>query len=215
MKFINEGIDTSNFECLVEETPGLEIPKTYRLKGIFLAADVENKNGRIYTKSVLEKAVNVYREEFINTSRSVGQLNHPPSPTIDYERACIIVESLEQVGNNWIGTARVLKNLPLGRIVMSLIDEKIQLGMSSRGIGSLNGKYVNSDFWLVAAADVVHNPSAPGALVQGILENKEFIIQNNEIVEVAVANLQHQVDKKYNSKVILGYMQEFLSKITG
>ena len=150
--------------------------KSHKIKGIFMQANIKNRNGRVYPQEVLEKEVNRYKKEFIDRKRAFGELGHPDGPTVNLERVSHLITSLEGDGKgNYIGEAKVT-DTPYGKIVKSLIDEGAQLGVSSRGMGSLENKggtnYVKSDFYLATAADIVADPSAPSAFVQGVMEGK-------------------------------------------
>ena len=179
MKLISEEI--SNAEMLVEETNG---KKNYKIKGVFLQSDIKNRNGRIYENDILSKEVKRYNEEFINKKRAFGELGHPDGPTVNLERVSHMITKLSPEGKNFIGEAKIM-DTPYGKIVKGLIDEGAQLGVSSRGMGSLvtkNGaNYVGKDFYLATAADIVADPSAPDAFVEGIMENKEWVWDNGVI----------------------------------
>ena len=181
MKLISEEI--SNAEYLIEEKNG---KKEYKIRGIFLQSEIKNRNGRVYSKDVLEKEVKRYNAEFINKNRAFGELGHPDGPTVNLERVSHMIKKLYPDGNNFIGEAKIM-NTPYGKIVKGLIDEGAQLGVSSRGMGSLEQKggvnYVGKDFYLATAADIVADPSAPDAFVEGIMENKEWVWDNGVLVE--------------------------------
>jgi len=181
MKLISE--EVTNAEYLVEETNG---KKDYKIKGVFLQSNVKNRNGRVYPKEILEKEVNRYNKEFINKKRAFGELGHPDGPTVNLERVSHMVTKLYPDGNNFIGEAKIM-DTPYGKIVKGFIDEGAQLGVSSRGMGSMiqrNGaNYVKDDFYLATAADIVADPSAPDAFVEGIMENKEWVWDNGVLVE--------------------------------
>ena len=168
---------------LVEETNG---KKDYKIKGVFLQSNIKNRNGRIYPKEILVKEVNRYNKEFINKKRAFGELGHPDGPTVNLERVSHMITKLYPDGDNFIGEAKVM-NTPYGKIVKGLIDEGAQLGVSSRGMGSLinrGGKnYVRDDFYLATAADIVADPSAPDAFVEGIMEGKEWVWENGALIE--------------------------------
>jgi len=169
MKLISEEI--SNAEYLIEEKNG---KKEYKIKGVFLQSEIKNRNGRVYPKHILDKEVRRYNAEFINKNRAFGELGHPDGPTVNLERVSHMVKKLYPDGDNFIGEAKIM-NTPYGKIVKGLIDEGAQLGVSSRGMGSLEQKggvnYVGKDFYLATAADIVADPSAPDAFVEGIMEN--------------------------------------------
>ena len=181
MKLISEEIQDA--EYLVEDVNG---KKNYKIKGVFLQSDIKNRNGRVYPKEIMAKEVNRYQKEFVNKKRAFGELGHPDGPTVNLERVSHMITDLKQEGSNFIGEAKIM-NTPYGKIVKGLIDEGAQLGVSSRGMGSLeqrNGaNYVKNDFMLATAADIVADPSAPDAFVQGIMESKEWVWDNGRLVE--------------------------------
>ena len=181
MKLISE--EVQNAEYLVEENNG---KKEYKIRGVFLQSEIKNRNGRVYPTEVLVREVNRYTKEFINKNRAFGELGHPDGPTVNLERVCHMVKSLKQDGKDFIGEAKIM-DTPYGKIVKGLIDEGAQLGVSSRGMGSLEQKggvnYVGKDFYLATAADIVADPSAPDAFVEGIMENKEWVWDNGVLVE--------------------------------
>ena len=181
MKLISEEIQDA--EYLVEDVGG---KKNYKIKGVFLQSDIKNRNGRVYPKQIMMKEVNRYQKEFVNKKRAFGELGHPDGPTVNLERVSHMITDLKQEGSNFIGEAKIM-NTPYGKIVKGLIDEGAQLGVSSRGMGSLeqrNGaNYVKNDFMLATAADIVADPSAPDAFVQGIMESKEWVWDNGRLVE--------------------------------
>jgi len=191
MKLISE--EVSNAEYLVEETNG---KKNYKIKGIFLQAEMKNRNGRVYPMDILEKEVLRYNKEFINKKRAFGELGHPDGPTVNLERVSHMITKLHPDGKNFIGEAKIM-DTPYGKIVKGLIDEGAQLGVSSRGMGSLiqrNGaNYVKDDFYLATAADIVADPSAPDAFVQGIMENKEWVWDNGVLVEKDIEAWKQEV----------------------
>jgi hypothetical protein len=181
MKLISEEI--SNAEYIVEESNG---NKNYKIRGVFLQTEIRNRNGRVYPKDILENEVRRYNTEFINKKRAFGELGHPDGPTVNLERVSHMITKLYPDGNNFIGEAKIM-NTPYGKIVKGLIDEGAQLGVSSRGMGSLEQRggvnYVGKDFYLATAADIVADPSAPDAFVEGIMENKEWVWDNGVLVE--------------------------------
>ena len=176
---INEDI-----QYKLEEAEGQ--PKKYFLEGIFMQADTKNRNGRLYPKSILAKEVKRYTEKYIKANRAFGELGHPDGPTVNLERVSHMITELKQDGSNFIGRAKVM-DTPYGKIVKSLIDEDAKLGVSSRGMGSLkpqkDAQVVQSDFYLATAADIVADPSAPDAFVEGIMEGKEWVWENGLIRE--------------------------------
>jgi len=193
MKLITEEITDAQY--IVEENGG---KKDYKIKGIFMQSETKNKNGRIYPKNILEREVMRYNREFINKNRAFGELGHPDGPTVNLERVSHMIKSLYPEGNNFIGEAKVL-DTPYGKIVKNLIDEGARLGVSSRGMGTLtssNGaNYVKDDFYLATAADIVADPSAPEAFVEGIMEGKEWVWDNGVLKEQEINELKLQVEQ--------------------
>jgi hypothetical protein len=207
MKLISEEIQ--NAEYLVEETNG---KKSYKIKGVFLQSDIKNRNGRIYENDILTKEVDRYSKEFIDKKRAFGELGHPDGPTVNLERVSHMITSLKPEGKNFIGEAKIM-DTPYGKIVKGLIDEGAQLGVSSRGMGSLeqrNGaNYVKSDFMLATAADIVADPSAPQAFVEGIMEGKEWIWDNGILKESEVAKIHRLASANKQAEAF----EAFLSKL--
>ena len=181
MKLITETIE--DVQVLTEEKNG---KKDYKIKGVFMQADIKNRNGRVYPVETLAREVRRYTKEFIDKRRAFGELGHPDGPTVNLERVSHMITKLYPDGDNFIGEAKVM-NTPYGKIVKGLIDEGAQLGVSSRGMGSLinrGGKnYVRDDFYLATAADIVADPSAPDAFVEGIMEGKEWVWENGALIE--------------------------------
>jgi hypothetical protein len=181
MKLISE--EVTNAEYVVEDKNG---KKEYKIRGVFLQSEVKNRNGRVYPKNILLKEVRRYNKEFINKNRAFGELGHPDGPTVNLERVSHMVKKLYPEGDNFIGEAKIM-DTPYGKIVKGLIDEGAQLGVSSRGMGSIeqrNGaSYVKDDFYLATAADIVADPSAPDAFVEGIMEGKEWVWDNGLLIE--------------------------------
>ena len=177
--------------------------KNYKLKGIFLQGDIKNRNGRVYPVEVLEKEVKRYNKEFIAQNRGYGELGHPEGPTVNLERVSHMVTSLERDGKNFIGEAKVMST-PMGKIVENIMDDGGKLAVSSRGMGSLEQKnganYVKNDFYLATAADIVADPSAPQAFVQGIMEGKEWIWNNGVLKEVEIAEIQEDIERNIRSR---------------
>lgn len=174
MKLIKE--HTESVRLIVEAKQ--DKTKDYFIEGVFLQSDLKNRNGRMYPRGIMEKEVSRYNDEYIQKNRAFGELGHPDSPTINLDRVSHMIKSLKVDGNNWIGRAKIMET-PYGKIVKSLIDEGAQLGVSSRGLGSLvekNGvNLVQDDFMLATAADIVADPSAPDAFVEGIMEGAEWV----------------------------------------
>ena len=177
--------------------------KNYKIKGIFMQADIKNRNGRVYPMEVLQKEVKRYNKEYINEKRAFGELGHPDGPTVNLERASHLITALYPDGKNFIGEAKILKT-PMGEIVKNLMDEGAKLGVSSRGMGSLDQKnganYVRNDFYLATAADIVADPSAPNAFVEGMMEGKEGVWNHGALVEAHVAELKQKFDVKKRNR---------------
>jgi len=214
MKLISEEIQ--NAEYLVEEIGG---KKSYKIKGIFLQSDLKNRNGRVYPKQILEQEVARYNREFINKKRAFGELGHPDGPTVNLEIVSHMITSLTPDGANFIGEAKIM-DTPYGKIVKGLIDEGAQLGVSSRGMGSIiqrNGaNYVKDDFYLATAADIVADPSAPDAFVEGIMESKEWVWDNGKLVERDLELWKQQIREAKQRKldeVKLNVFESFLKKL--
>ena len=193
--------------------------KNYKIKGIFMQADIKNRNGRIYPMEVLQKEVKRYNKQYINEKRAFGELGHPDGPTVNLERASHMITALYPDGKNFIGEAKVLST-PMGNIVKSLMDDGAKLGVSSRGMGSLDQKnganYVRNDFYLATAADIVADPSAPQAFVEGILEGKEWIWNNGLIKEADIAQMKDNIEEnhaKRNPKADALEFAKFLQKL--
>jgi len=188
MKLITEQIE--NVKILTEEKNG---KKLLYIEGVFLQSELKNRNGRMYPFSVLEREVGRYNEEYVKSKRALGELGHPDGPTINLDRVSHRITSLRAEGNNFIGKAQIL-DTPMGNIAKSLLGEGVQLGVSSRGMGSIDQKedcnVVRDDFMLTTAADIVADPSAPDAFVNGIMEGKEWIWDNGLLKEREVAKYQ-------------------------
>jgi hypothetical protein len=199
MKLISEHIE--DVEYITEEKDGGE--KTYKIKGVFMQSEVKNRNGRVYPFPVLEKEVNRYNKDYVNQNRAFGELGHPDGPTVNLERASHMITSLKPDGKNFIGEAKILKT-PMGRIVENLMDAGGKLGVSSRGMGSLEQKnganYVKNDFYLATAADIVADPSAPNAFVQGIMEGKEWVWNNGALIEEELMQMKKRINEKVRNK---------------
>ena len=177
--------------------------KTYKIKGIFMQADIKNRNGRVYPMDVLANEVVKYNKNFIKENRAFGELGHPDGPTVNLERVSHMITSLTPDGKNFIGEAKIMST-PMGEIVKNLMDEGAKLGVSSRGMGSLNQKnganYVRDDFYLATAADIVADPSAPNAFVEGIMEGKEWVWNNGALIEAELVELQQKFDVKEHKR---------------
>ena len=168
--------------------------KSYFIEGIFMQAEKKNRNGRMYPKETLIKEVNRYNREFVQSSRAMGELGHPEGPTVNLERVSHMITSLTPEGKNFIGEAKIM-DTPYGKIVKNLIDEGAQLGVSSRGMGSISNGTVGKDFYLATAADIVADPSAPDAFVEGIMEGKEWVWDNGVLKSKSVEEYKHEIEK--------------------
>jgi hypothetical protein len=215
MRLIREEINDAQY--IIEEVDGGK--KNYSIKGIFLQGDIKNRNGRVYPTNVLHKEVTRYNKEFINKNRAFGELGHPEGPTVNLERVSHMIKKLYPEGKNYIGEAKIM-DTPYGKIVKNLIDEGAKLGVSSRGMGSLvqrNGhNYVGEDFYLATAADIVADPSAPDAFVEGIMENKEWVWNNGILVEQDVASWKQELIKTKRIELAekkASVFKDFLSKL--
>ena len=196
MKLISESIE--DIEYITEDDA--EGKKNYRIRGVFLQAEVKNRNGRIYPMPVLEKEVSRYNKEYVNKNRAFGELGHPDGPTVNLERVSHMITKLHPDGKNFIGEAKIM-DTPYGKIVKNLINEGAKLGVSSRGMGSLEprrgAQVVKDDFYLATAADIVADPSAPNAFVEGIMEGKEWVWQNGAVKEMDIEAYRKELDMKY------------------
>jgi Prohead core protein serine protease len=185
--------------------------KEYYIQGVFLQGNLQNRNGRVYPIHILEAEVRKYNQAYVSQNRALGELGHPDGPTINMERASHLIKDLYQEGNNFIGKAKIL-DTPYGKIVKSLIDEGVKLGVSSRGMGTLketsNGiQEVQDDFFLATAADIVADPSAPAAFVQGIMEGKEWVWNNGLLAEKKLETIRRNISmapsKKLDESILL------------
>ena len=191
MKLISEFNDYAVTPVIVEENEKGE--KDYFIEGVFMQSDIKNRNGRIYPEQVMKKEVDRYRKEFVDKDRAFGELGHPDGPTINLDKVSHMITRLEEDGNNFMGRAKILST-PNGQIVKNLINDGAKLGVSSRGLGSLEQKngaqYVKNDFQLATAADIVADPSAPEAFVEGIMEGVEWVYENNILKAVEVEKMR-------------------------
>ena len=216
MKLITEEISSVKFI-----TEGKGAKKKMYIEGVFLQGDLKNRNGRMYPVATLAKEVGRYNESFVKKGRAVGELGHPDGPTVNLDRVSHKIVSLEQKGNNFIGKAQLLET-PMGKIAKSLIAEGVTLGVSSRGIGTLkedrNGvKVVGEDFQLATAADIVADPSAPDAFVNGIMEGKEWVWEGGILREQFVDETKKRINTLVGQKALeehkLGLFNDFLSNL--
>jgi hypothetical protein len=217
MKLITEEIE--NVKVIVENVNG---KKNLYIEGIFLQGDIQNRNKRMYPMDTLRKGVGCYVEKYLNNGGAVGELGHPTGPTINLDRVSHKIISLKESGTNFLGKAKILQSLPMGKIAAGLYDEGVRLGVSSRGVGSLvptNEGYsiVGEDFMLSTAADLVHDPSAPSAFVNGIYEGREWIFNSNKQEWIA-ENIKNKIEKdviskRLNEERMLQHFQNYLSLI--
>ena len=216
MKLITETIE----EAKVVITEGKSGQKNHFIEGIFLQGDLKNRNGRMYPVGLLEREVTKYDQSYIQKGRALGELGHPEGPTINLDRVSHSITSLKKEGTNFVGKARIL-DTPMGRIAKSLLDEGVKLGVSSRGLGSLkeqNGmKVVADDFMLATAADIVADPSAPDAFVNGIMEGREWVweggILREQLAEQTKKRINTLVDQRALEEHKLNLFNEFLSNL--
>ena len=213
MKLITEQIENVN---VITEGKG-DTKKLY-IEGVFLQSELKNRNGRMYPFSVLEKEVNRYNEEYVKTNRALGELGHPDGPTVNLDRVSHRITSLKSEGNNFIGRAQVL-DTPMGKIAKSLLDEGVKLGVSSRGMGSIDKRedcnVVMDDFMLATAADIVADPSAPDAFVNGIMEGKEWAWDNGILKETKVAKYQQYMNESTRRNLEERTLRVFNDFLTG
>ena len=194
--------------------------KDYFIRGPFMQANIKNRNGRVYPAEVLDKEVNRYVTENVQKNRAYGELGHPTSPTINLDRVSHMIKELTRDGDNFIGKDKIMTETPMGQIVKNLMDEGASLGVSSRGMGSLKNKNgaaeVQNDFYLATAADIVADPSAPDAFVEGIMEGKEWVWDNGVIREATINNYKEVIEEapsKDLTETKLKVWSDFLSKL--
>jgi len=214
LKLFSEAVEDA--ELLIEEDE--KGGKNYKIRGIFMQADIKNRNGRVYPMEVLQKEVSKYNKNFIKENRAFGELGHPDGPTVNLERVSHMITDLHPDGKNFIGEAKIMST-PMGEIVKNLMDEGAKLGVSSRGMGSLDQRnganYVRDDFYLATAADIVADPSAPNAFVEGIMEGKEWIWDNGIIKEAEIAEMKRNIAKNQRRKANFEALEfaKFLKKL--
>ena len=213
MKLITEQIE--NVQILTEEKDG---KKLLYIEGVFLQSELTNRNGRRYPFEVLNREVERYNEEYVKTKRALGELGHPDGPTINLDRVSHRITSLRAEGINFIGKAEI-HDTPMGKIAKSLLDEGVQLGVSSRGMGSIEKQegisVVRDDFMLTTAADIVADPSAPDAFVNGIMEGKEWVWENGILKEAKVDKYRRYMDESRRDleERTLKVFEHFLSNL--
>ena len=201
MKLISENF-TDSVEYITEQDDKTG-KKKYKLKGVFMQSEIKNRNGRVYPFEVLNKEVKRYNKEFIEQNRAYGELGHPDGPTVNLDKVSHMVTSLEPDGKNFIGEAKVMST-PMGNIVKNIMDDGVKLAVSSRGMGSLekrgDANYVKNDFYLATAADIVADPSAPNAFVEGIMEGKEWVWDNGALIEEELVRMKKRINEKVRKK---------------
>ena len=208
MKLIAEYAD-HNLECIVEATR--EGGKKYTIEGIFAQAESKNRNGRIYPKAIMEKAVGKYVNEQVKTGRAVGELNHPEGPTVNLDKVSHRITDLHFEGNDVVGRASIL-DTPNGKIVKGLLDGGVRLGVSTRGMGSLeqrNGMTVVKDDYILNTVDIVQDPSAPGAFVNGIMEGVDWIWNNGIIEARHIEKVETEIKKAKRPGLYEAQVREF------
>lgn len=200
MKLIRETIE--NVKYITEAAENGK--KSYFIEGVFMQADKRNRNGRSYPFQTLNNEVQRYNEQYVKTNRAFGELGHPDTPSINLDRVCHMIKELRSDGTDFYGKAKILET-PYGNIVRNLIDEGAQLGVSSRGMGTLkvveNTNVVQDDFMLATAADIVADPSAPDAFVRGILESKEWLFVEGKFIEVDIDHARTQIKKATRQEI--------------
>ena len=216
MKLITEINESIEYIAEAKEDGG----KDYFIKGPFMQANIKNRNGRMYPAEVLDKEVKRYVTENVDKNRAYGELGHPTSPTINLDRVSHMIKELTRDGDNFIGKAKIMTETPMGRIVKNLMDEGASLGVSSRGMGSLKNKSgvaeVQNDFYLATAADIVADPSAPDAFVEGIMEGKEWVWDNGIIREATINDYKEEIEEapsKDLTETKLKVWSKFLSNL--
>ena len=202
MKLISEFNNYSISPVIVEANENGK--KDYFIEGVFMQSEIKNRNGRVYPKEVMQKEVNRYVKEFVEQDRAFGELGHPEGPTINLDKVSHLITKLEEDGNNYVGRAKILST-PNGMIVRNLIDDGAKLGVSSRGLGSLEQKggsqVVKDDFQLATAGDIVADPSAPEAFVNGIMEGVEWIYQNGRLTAQEIDEMQTEIKSEKSNKL--------------
>lgn len=211
MKLITEVV-----EDIIVESKGKEL----FIEGVFLQSNIKNRNGREYPEEIMDKEVKRYDEKYVQKNRAFGELGHPEGPSINLERVSHMIKSLKKDGNNYVGKAKIMTETPYGKIVKNLIQEGASLGVSSRGMGSvkqLGGKnIVQNDFYLATAADIVADPSAPDAFVNGIMEGKEWVWDNGIMKESQISQYKYSLDNKKRietEKLKIDLFEDFMSKL--
>ena len=215
MKLISEHVEDIEYITEADE----DGKKNYRIKGVFMEADIKNRNNRMYPMNVLQKEVSRYNKEYVQQKRAFGELGHPDGPTVNLERVSHMITKLYPDGKQFVGEAKVM-DTPYGKIVKNLIDEGAKLGVSSRGMGSLEPRrdmhIVKDDFYLATAADIVADPSAPNAFVEGIMEGKEWVWDNGLLKETQIQKYKDKIEKssrKDRENVLVEAFKDFIAKL--
>ena len=217
MKLIREEIES--VKVLTESKNG---KKSLYIEGVFLQGNIKNRNGRMYPMETLQREVGRYTKEHVATGRALGELGHPDGPTVNLDRVSHKITSLKESGSNFIGRAKILESTPMGKIASSLLSEGVKLGVSSRGIGSLKPtkegfNVVGEDFMLATAADIVADPSAPDAFVEGIMEGKEWIWEGNILRERKAEEIKNKINDLSGQKRLeehkLNLFNEFINSL--
>ena len=218
MKLIREEIES--VKVITEATKSGK--KNLYIEGVFLQGNIKNRNGRMYPMETLQREVGRYMKEHVATGRALGELGHPDGPTVNLDRVSHKITSLKESGTNFIGRAKILESTPMGKIASSLLSEGVKLGVSSRGIGSLKPtkegfNVVGEDFMLATAADIVADPSAPDAFVEGIMEGKEWIWEGNILRERKAEEIKSKIDTLAGRKMLeehkLSLFDEFINSL--
>ena len=218
MKLIREEIES--VKVITEATKSGK--KNLYIEGVFLQGNIKNRNGRMYPMETLQREVGRYMKEHVNTGRALGELGHPDGPTVNLDRVSHKITSLKESGTNFIGRAKILESTPMGKIASSLLSEGVKLGVSSRGIGSLKPtkegfNVVGEDFMLATAADIVADPSAPDAFVEGIMEGKEWIWEGSILRERKAEEIKSKIDTLAGQKALeehkIGLFTEFINSL--
>jgi hypothetical protein len=218
MKLITETIQEVKYLTEKKEDGG----KAYFIEGPFLQTEVANRNGRVYRKQTMDREVNRYIKEYVETKRAFGELGHPDGPGINLDRVSHMIVSLKEDGNNYVGRAKIMTETPMGRIVKNLIDEGAQLGVSSRGMGSLKMtkegvNEVQDDYYLATAGDIVADPSAPDAFVRGIMEGKEWVFVEGRFVERDIDRSRNEIRRSSAGNLAeaqVRVFQDFMRRIS-
>jgi hypothetical protein len=218
MKLITETIQEVRYLTEKKEDGG----KAYFIEGPFLQTEVANRNGRVYRKQTMDREVNRYIKEYVETKRAFGELGHPDGPGINLDRVSHMIVSLKEDGNNYVGRAKIMTETPMGRIVKNLIDEGAQLGVSSRGMGSLKMtkegvNEVQDDYYLATAGDIVADPSAPDAFVRGIMEGKEWVFVEGRFVERDIDRSRNEIRRSSAGNLAeaqVRVFQDFMRRIS-